>query len=234
MDAGTKDTDTRAGARWLATTGPADRLQLLAALLSRFNHDFRTPLNTIVGWGHLLQQNLLEPERIRHGAEVIGRNAHEQALKLDEFIEDCRVVLGGPRSAPVAVRLGDALAQALTEGEVAELTRGRLRIRTEADDAAVDGDLRLLQRCIGRLVAVVARRAPQGAAIGLDVSRADRSICLSVAAPARDADWSDSDLLDLRIATIVADALRGSLELGTTQDTASVVLLRLPEESQKT
>ena len=62
MHAGaTVNIETRAGASWLATAGPVERLQLLDALVSRFNHDFRTPLNTIVGWGHLLQQGPVDP-----------------------------------------------------------------------------------------------------------------------------------------------------------------------------
>jgi signal transduction histidine kinase len=219
-------TDARAGARWLATLGPVDRLQLLAALLSRFNHDFRTPLNTLVGWGHLLQQETLEPVRIRHGAEVVERNTRTLALTLDEFIEDSRVILGGSPIESQTVSVAEVLTQAAGQSGVADPAGGRLHIRVDAEDTVVRGDFRRLQRCISRLVAVVAHRAHESAAIELGVSRVERTICLSVAAPARarDGDWSSADLLDLRIATLVAESLGGALELPAASRTATALL----------
>ncbi len=50
------DVDARCGTHWLGRLDPEGRTELMAALLSRFNHDLRTPLNTILGWTHLLQK----------------------------------------------------------------------------------------------------------------------------------------------------------------------------------
>ena len=45
--------EDRAGSGWLAREGRSLQSELLAALLSRFNHDLRTPLNTVMSWTHL-------------------------------------------------------------------------------------------------------------------------------------------------------------------------------------
>ena len=109
----TATVDPRAGASWLAAAGPVERLQLLAALLSRFNHDFRTPLNTITGWGHLLQQGSVEPARTSHVADVIARNAREQTLMLEAFVEDARVVLDRLQLEPATTRVPESRRTAI-------------------------------------------------------------------------------------------------------------------------
>lgn len=219
----TADIDARAGARWLAGVGPAERLQVLCALLSRFSHDFRTPLNTIAGWGHLLQQGSVEPARARHVGDVIARNVRDQALMFEEFIEDSRIILAQLPLEAASVLLDEVVARVIAQGSGA----ARLRVEIASGGAAVDGDSRLMQRLLERVVLVLARRAQEGAPIDLVVSREDHWICVSLSAPARDADWSEPDLLELRIATMTAAIFRGALELHA--GATAAVRLQLPE-----
>jgi signal transduction histidine kinase len=228
----TATVDPRAGASWLAAAGPVERLQLLAALLSRFNHDFRTPLNTIVGWGHLLQLGSVAPERSSHVAEVISRNARDQTLMLEAFIEDGRIILDRLPLEPATVRIDEVVAQAIKRANCAAQSRGSaLRVEIDSGGAAVDGNGRLLQRLIDRLFIVIACRAQEGAAIDLRVSKKDRLICLSLKATALDADWTEADLLELRIATLMAAVFRGSLELLADPGSAALKL-QLPEAAR--
>jgi K+-sensing histidine kinase KdpD len=232
MHAGaTAEIDARAGASWLAASGPAERLQLLAALLSRFNHDFRTPLNTITGWGHLLQQGSVEPARSKHVADVIARNARDQTAMLDAFIEDARIILDRLPLEPATVNVDEVVGQVIAQASGAATPRGLLRVRIDTDGAAVHGDSRLLQRLISRLAVVIDRRTHDGATIDLRVSSEDRWICVSLTAPTRSADWSESDLLELRIGTLIATVFRGSLELLAGSDSATI-RLQLPEATR--
>jgi len=223
--------DIRAGASWLASASPADRVQLLAALLSRFNHDLRTPLNTISGWSYLLQQESVESARIRHGAEVIARSGRDQMALLDAFIEDARIIIGRLPLAPSTVRIDEVAAQAFAPAGGEEQSRSSLRVRIEASGAVIEGDGRLLQRLIKRLAVVIARRTHGSASIDLHVSRVDRWICVSLTGPRGDTDWSESDLLELRLGTLMAAIFGGTLELLAGTGTASLTLL-LPEPKQ--
>jgi K+-sensing histidine kinase KdpD len=227
----TADLDARAGASWLATAGPADRLQLLAALLSQFNHNFRTPLNTITGWGHLLQQGSVEPARTKHVADVIARNAREQTLMLEAFVEDARVVLDRLSLEPATIRVDEVVAQVIARAGGSAMPRNSLQVRIDAADATVDGDGRVLQRLLQRLVDIVARRAQDGATVDLRVSREDHWICLALSSPTRDADWSESDLCELRVATLMAAVFRGSLQLLAAPG-AAALKLQLPEAAR--
>lgn len=60
-----------------------------ARALSKLSHDLRTPLSTIIGWAQVLRaQN--PPEQMRHGLEVIERNARAQTRIIQELLDDGR------------------------------------------------------------------------------------------------------------------------------------------------
>ena len=109
----TSDSDRRCGAYWLARLDSTGRNELLVALLSRFNHDLRTPLNTILGWTHLLQKGDLDTVRARHVADVIARNSRDQTQLLEEFVDDGRAILGVLQLQLAALKLDDVLTEAI-------------------------------------------------------------------------------------------------------------------------
>lgn len=77
----------------------------LAHLIGRADHDLRSPLNTIVGWAHLLARDASDPARVRHAAELIGRNARTMATLLEDLLDLSRVVLGERTLVATAVSL---------------------------------------------------------------------------------------------------------------------------------
>lgn len=62
------------------------------ALLS---HELRTPLNAIVGWSQILLSEKQPASALRHGLEVIGRNARVQTRLVEELFDVARLT-GGP------------------------------------------------------------------------------------------------------------------------------------------
>ncbi len=215
MHAGaTAHIDPRAGASWLAAVGPAERLQLLATLLTRFNHEFRTPLNTIVGWGYLLQQDSFEASHSKHVADVIARNAGEQSQMLEAFIDDGRLILERLPLETGVVRIEEVVGQAIERASPALQSRGvALHAPRVAGGVSVEGDSRQLQRLVDRLIAVVAKRARDNATIEFLVFHQNEWFSLSLATAAADQDWSEPDLLELRLATLMASMHKGGLEL---------------------
>jgi signal transduction histidine kinase len=220
--------DARAGTDWLAREGRARQADLLVALLSRFNHDLRTPLNTVVGWTHLLQQGLVDSARSRHVADVLARNTREQTTLLDEFVDDGRAVLGVLKLVPVPIGVDELIARALERAApLASLHGVTFASPVDARDGAVRGDERRLPRLVYRLLAAAARRAREGAAVELTVARDGDTVSIGIDAPAAASDWSDAAMLDLRIASFVAAMHDGSLSIDTARDRAGVAL-RLP------
>jgi signal transduction histidine kinase len=220
--------EDRAGSAWLEREGSALRNELLVALFSRFNHDLRTPLNTIMSWTHLLQQGMVDSSRSRHVADVLARNTHEQIVLLDEFVDDGRAVLGVMKLDPVGLRIGDLVAHAVERAApVARLHGVSFNVRPDHGIGGIEGDERRLQRLVYRLLVAVTRRARQGSVIELSPCLDESSAVLSIEGPAAEGDWSDAALLDLRIGSFVAALHDAELAIDGAPARAAVAL-RLP------
>lgn len=223
------DTDARCGARWLAQLDAAGRAAQTASLLSRFNHDLRTPLNTILGWTHLLQKGAIDAVKAKHVAEVIARNSRDQTQLLEEFVDDGRAILNTLRPELTAQRIDEALARAIERvGSVLALHGVSLQSELDVTGVSISGDARRLERLIYRLLAVVARRAREGSTMKLR-AHVDRGMVeVFVFGPATEPDWSDAALLDLRISTLMAALHGGELLVGA-DATRPCIQLRLPQ-----
>lgn len=222
------ETDSRVGAQWLAALEMGTRVQLLAALLTQFNHDLRTPLNTILGWTHLLQKGGLDPLRLKHVADVIGRNSNDQTRLLEEFVDDGRAIAQTLQLQFTDVQMDDAVAQAIERaGSLLTLHGVTLQPDYDAPDALVRGDARILERLSYRLLRVIVRRAREASTIELETDVERQSYILAITGTTYEPDWPDAALLDLRISTLVAALHGGQLNVGA-DSTRPCVQLILP------
>ncbi len=200
----------------------------MIALLSRFNHDLRTPLNTILGWTHLLQKGGLDTVRARHVADVIARNSRDQTQLLEEFVDDGRAILGVLQLQLAALKMDDVLTEAIERlSGLLTLHGVTLQSRFDTADVSVNGDVRRLTRLAYRLLVLMTRRAREGSTIEIetDVNRGHYALTLS--GTAFEPDWSEAALLDLRVSTLVAALHDGELEVGA-DATRPCIALRLP------
>ena len=220
--------EDRAGSAWLAREGSAHRNDLLVALFSRFNHDLRTPLNTIMSWTHMLQQGMVDSSRSKHVADVLARNTHEQVVLLDEFVDDGRAILGVMKLDRVGLRIGDLVAGAVERAApVATLHGVSFNVRLDQGIGEIEGDERRLRRLVYRLLVAVTRRTRQGSVIELSTYQDDGSAVLSIEGQVADGDWPDAALLDLRISSFVTALHDAELAIDGASARAAVEL-RLP------
>ena len=158
----------------------------MAALLSRFNHDLRTPLNTILGWTHLLQKGGLDTVREKHVADVIARNSREQTQLLEDFVDDGRAILGALQLQMVAVKMDEALTEAIGRlGSLLSLHSVSLQPKFDAPDVSVSGDVRRLTRLAYRLLAIVTQRARESTTLKSKPMSIEGSTCLPFREPRR-------------------------------------------------
>jgi diguanylate cyclase len=230
MNAATEsELDPRVGSRWLASADADARLQLLVGLLSRFNHDLRTPLNTIMGWTHLLQQGGVDSTRGKHVADVIARNSREQTILLEDFVDDGRAVLGAVKPEFARVRLDESVGAAVERVQpLLALHAVSLRPDVKVGEAEVVADSRRLQRLLYRLLVVVARRAREDSAVDLAARLTPNSFRVSIAAANPDGAWNDAALLDLRISSFFAAMHHGTLEVADPARASLELTLPLP------
>ncbi len=222
------DADHRCGTRWLARLDAAGRSELTVALLSRFNHDLRTPLNTILGWTHLLQKGGLDAVRAKHVADVIARNSRDQTQLLEEFVDDGRAILGALQLQLASVKKDELVAQAIERvGALLTLHGVSLKPKFDAADVSVSGDARRLTRLAYRLLVIVIRRAREATTVEIETELDRSHYVLALSGMAYEPDWSESALLDLRISTLVAALHNGELCVGP-DATRPCIELRLP------
>lgn len=220
--------DARCGVQWLRQLDAAGRSALLVPLLSRFNHDLRTPLNTILGWTHLLQKGQLDEARAKHVAEVIARNSRDETVLLEEFVDDGRAILGVLQLQLTSVRMDEAVAGALERlGSMLTLHGVSLESKLDAAETSVNGDALRLTRLAYRLHTTVIRRAREGSTIELETQVERGCYAMSLSGSAYEPDWSEAALLDLRISTLVAALHGGELEIGS-DASRPCILLRFP------
>ena len=62
--------------------------------LAAVSHELRTPLNAIIGWAKILTAGNLSPDRTRHAAETIARNAHAEARVVESLLDLSRIHAG--------------------------------------------------------------------------------------------------------------------------------------------
>jgi signal transduction histidine kinase len=221
------DTDRRCGAHWLASLDAAGRTALMTAVVSRFNHDLRTPLNTILGWTHLLQQGSLDAVRAKHVADVIARNSRDQTQLLEDFVDDGRAILGALELQRVALNMDDLLTAAITRlNPLLTLHGVSLDTNFDTTDVSVTGDPRRLTRLAYRLLTIVTRRAREATKIEIETDVDSGQYVLAMSGHAYEPDWSDAALLDLRISTLVAALHQGELQVGA-DATRPCIMLRL-------
>ena len=225
-----KARDARVGSAWLAQADADERNALLIALLSRFNHDLRTPLNTVVGWTHLMQQGAVDNARSKHVADVLARATREQTVLLDEFIDDARSMIGVLKIDAAQLPIDELIARALERAAPLLSLHGiTVDHSLPSGDASVAGDERRLTRLVYRLVAAVARRAREGTAVRVAATRDAGRVQLRVAAEAKSSDWAEPQLLDLRICAYLVALHDGELHAEGGERVALV--LELPSHS---
>ena len=224
----TAPNDARCGVQWLAQLDSAGRSELMVALLSRFNHDLRTPLNTILGWTHLLQKGGLDALRERHVAEVIARNSRDQTQLLEDFVDDGRAIFGALKLHLVALKMDDAVTDAIGRlSSLVALHGVSLLPKFDTASAMVNGDLRRLTRLAYRLLVIITRRAREATTVEIETDLDRGQYVLAISGTAQQPDWSDAALLDLRISTIVAALHEGELQVRA-DATRPCIELRLP------
>lgn len=90
----------------------AERLNLAkSGFLSRVSHELRTPLNAILGFGQLLERDLIEPTELETLAQMLTAGRHLLAI-VDDLLDLSRMEGGGLRLSLEPVQLAEVLAQA--------------------------------------------------------------------------------------------------------------------------
>src|SRR5690606_12063419 len=81
----------------------ADRVK--DEFVAMVSHELRTPLSAILGWIEVLRRKSDDAALVRHGLEIIDRNARTQSQLVSDLLDVSRILSGKLLLVPEAVEL---------------------------------------------------------------------------------------------------------------------------------
>jgi signal transduction histidine kinase len=144
------------------------------------SHELRTPLSAILGWSHMLKQQQLPPDRMRHGIDVIERNARAQRQLIEDLLDVSRIAANRLRLTREAVRLGDVVEAALDAVRPQAAAKGVEVETILSDRAPVLGDPRRLEQVVWNLAWNAVKFTPASGRVRVHLVRASHEAILSI------------------------------------------------------
>jgi PAS domain S-box-containing protein len=177
----------------------AERVRLLAAerqarndaeaasrlkdeFLATVSHELRSPLNSIMGWLHVLDSGQLGSAESRQAIDKIRRNVKTQARLIDDLLDVSRIITGKlrldvRRVEPLA--LVDAAVE--TMRAAAEAKRIELSVREDAVATVVAADPDRLAQVLWNLLSNAIKFTPEGGRVEVGLQQVGTQLQISVA-----------------------------------------------------
>jgi signal transduction histidine kinase/CheY-like chemotaxis protein/HPt (histidine-containing phosphotransfer) domain-containing protein len=154
----------------------AERLNLAkAGFLSRVSHELRTPLNAILGFGQLLERDLLEQGERETLDQMLGAGRHLLAI-VDDLLDLSRMESGDLRLSLEPVQVSDAISEAKSLISPAATTAAvGIRQRPVNVDLYVRADRQRLIQVLLNLVSNAVKYNRRGGNVVISAGRTDRS-----------------------------------------------------------
>ncbi len=154
--------------------------------LSNMSHEFRTPLNSIIGFSEALEDRLFGPLNAKQGeylGRVLGSSRHLLNL-INDILDLSKVEAGRMDFEPERVGVKEVLAGVNAMFETRALERG-LALSLEVEPAAdieIAADRRKLKQIMFNLVSNAVKFTPAGGAIAVRAGiNCGRELAISVA-----------------------------------------------------
>jgi PAS domain S-box-containing protein len=140
--------------------------------LATISHELRTPLSAILGWAHVLERGVFDPETVKHGLAAISRNARIQVQLIEDLLDMNRIESGQLRLDLQRIELGGVIAAAIDSALPAATAKG-IGLRTVFGPATgmVMGDAARLQQVVGNLLNNAIKFTPSGGQVSVALTQ---------------------------------------------------------------
>ena len=81
--------------------------------LTTISHELRTPLTPIIGWVHMIRNDLLPEKETAHGLEVIEKNSHSLKRLINDLLDMSAILSGKMRMEEMPLRLENVVREAI-------------------------------------------------------------------------------------------------------------------------
>ena len=81
--------------------------------LTTISHELRTPLTPIIGWVHMIRNDLLPQKETAHGLEVIEKNSYSLKRLINDLLDMSAILSGKMRMEEMSLRLEAVVREAI-------------------------------------------------------------------------------------------------------------------------
>ncbi|HEX6974637.1 MAG TPA: ATP-binding protein [Vicinamibacterales bacterium] len=149
--------------------------------LATLSHELRTPLNALLGWTLVLKTHGLDDAARRRALESIERNAHAQAVLINDLLDVSRVITGKLRVEVAPLDLSAVVLAAVDAVRPALRARDiQLGLALTAEGVQVLGDRDRLQQVIWNLLSNAVKFTPRSGRVDVSVEDARGAVHIVV------------------------------------------------------
>jgi len=149
--------------------------------LAVLSHELRNPINAVVGWAQILKTGSLTPDKVRHGLDVIERNARAEAQLVESLLDLSRISTGKLDLELKPVDLA-AVATAAVENArpIARAKDVELDLEEWPEPAAIAGDAARLEQVLTNVLLNAVKFTPAGGHVRVRLERGDARVSVRV------------------------------------------------------
>ena len=149
--------------------------------LATVSHELRNPLNSIVGWTHMLESGKLSAADQSKAVAVIARNARTQVRLVEDLLDFSRLGSGRLRLEVRQIDPGSVVAAACESFRAAAEARHiALVCDQQAEGVLVAADADRLQQIVTNLVSNALKFTESGGSVRVSTARADSQLEIAV------------------------------------------------------
>ncbi|MGI8545377.1 MAG: PAS domain S-box protein [Aridibacter sp.] len=140
--------------------------------LATVSHELRAPLNSILGWGRLMQKGKLDEPTTEKAVDTIVRNAESQNRLIEDLLDVSRIISGKLRLEVMTIKPINIVESALETIRPAAEAKGiTLEVKEDADVSHISGDMNRLQQVLWNLLSNAIKFTPNDGKVTLEIER---------------------------------------------------------------
>ncbi len=149
--------------------------------LATLSHELRTPLTAIIGWAHMLGEEMLNEVTSLQAVQAIRRNADQQRRIIEDILDASRIVMGNIKVEIEPMRLAPLVREMIDSVHPAAAAKG-IELTAALDPRAdeIQGDPHRLRQVVWNLLSNAVKFTDAGGRVKIEAERLLTHVRLTV------------------------------------------------------